>query len=86
DRSLKNGSGVIFGSSGSGKSTTVKLEVISTRLSAPEDDVIMLDPEGEYTDIVKEFGGEEVIISPDSDTFLNLLELPRADTLSVKEN
>lgn len=86
DRSLKNGSGVIFGSSGSGKSTTVKLEVISTRLSAPDDDVIMLDPEGEYTDIVKEFGGEEVIISPDSDTFLNLLELPRADTLSVKEN
>ncbi|MEL0453454.1 DUF87 domain-containing protein [Lactococcus lactis subsp. lactis] len=86
DPSLKNGSGVIWGSSGSGKSTTVKLEVISTRLSSPNDDVIMLDPEGEYSEIVREFGGEEVEISPDSDTYLNLLELPHADTRSVKEN
>ncbi len=86
DRSLKNGSGVIFGSAGSGKSTAVKLEVIGTRLRDPDDDVIMLDPEGEYSVITQEFGGEEIEISPDSNTYLNLLELPHADTKSVKEN
>ena len=51
-RDLNTGSGVVLGSSGSGKSTTIKGgEVIPTLLKYPEDRVIIVDPEDEYSDI-----------------------------------
>lgn len=47
-RDLNTGSGVVLGSSGSGKSVTVKAgEVIPTILKYPEDRVIIVDPEDE---------------------------------------
>ena len=51
-RDLNTASGVVLGSSGSGKSVFVKAnEVIPTILKYPEDRVIIVDPEDEYSDI-----------------------------------
>lgn len=51
--------GLFFGKSGSGKSYFAKGEIIPVLLDT-EDDVIILDPDGEYVKIAEEFGGTVV--------------------------
>ena len=85
-RDLNTGSGVVLGSSGSGKSVTVKAgEVIPTILKYPEDRVIIVDPEDEYSDIGREFGAQLIDIFVGSNTHLNLMDLPEADRLSSED-
>lgn len=82
-RDLNTGSGVVLGSSGSGKSVTVKAgEIIPTILKYPEDRVIIVDPEDEYSDIGREFGAQLIDIYVGSNTHLNLMDLPDEDSLS----
>ncbi|KXT75182.1 hypothetical protein STRDD10_00418 [Streptococcus sp. DD10] len=86
-RDLNTGSGVVLGSSGSGKSTTVKAgEIIPTLLKYTEDRVIILDPEDEYSDIGREFGAQMVDVSIGSNTHLNLLDLPDISLLQEEDN
>ncbi|MDK6808706.1 DUF87 domain-containing protein, partial [Corynebacterium aurimucosum] len=55
-KDLNTGSGAIFGISGSGKSVLAKGgEIIPTLLRHTEDQIIIVDPEAEYTDIGREF-------------------------------
>ncbi|MBS7888896.1 AAA family ATPase [Streptococcus suis] len=74
---LNTPSGLILGTSGAGKGMATKHEIISTKLKEEESDteIIIVDPENEYSIIGQAFGGESIDIAPDSTTFLNVLDL-----------
>lgn len=55
-KKLKNGNGFIFGKSGAGKSLDAKGE-IGQVLTYTDDDVIIIDPMGEYEPITQEWNG-----------------------------
>ena len=69
-----NPNGFIFGVPGSGKSMFAKLEMLYSLL-ATTDEVLILDPEGEYTALADWIGGEVVYISENSGTHINPLDL-----------
>ena len=73
-RKLSNPNGFIFGVPGAGKGVTAKIEMIYSIL-ATNDEVIILDPEREYTDLARLFGGEVIKISETSNTHINPLDL-----------
>ena len=73
-RKLKNPNGFILGVPGSGKSMTAKLEIIYSVLQT-EDEILILDPEGEYTALAEMLGGEVIYISENSHTHINPLDL-----------
>lgn len=86
-KDLNTPSGIILGGSGSGKSMTVKSnEIIPTLLKYPEDRVIVVDPDDEYSDIGREFGAEIIDVAIGSTTCFNLLDLPNQDKLRQKDN
>lgn len=73
---LPTGASLIFGGSGSGKSTFTKFtEIIPTFLRS-RDEIIIVDPEGEYTDIARALGGQVINLFPGAATNLNLLDKP----------
>ena len=74
-RSLASPMGFVGGKPGSGKSFSVKREVENTILAYPDDEVIILDPAGEYAPLVEGNGGECIRFSPDSPTHLNPFDL-----------
>lgn len=84
---LNAANGVVLGSSGSGKSTTVKsMEIIPTYLKYQEDRILVVDPEDEYSAIGREFNGQLVDIFIGSSTHINLLDLPDISQLSDSES
>lgn len=74
-KALLNGNGFIFGVPGSGKSMTAKREEISILLSDPNADIILIDPEREYTPLVNAFGGEIIRISATSNAHINAMDI-----------
>ena len=74
-RRLLNGNSFILGVSGSGKSFTAKNEIVNTILRDPKADVIIIDPEREYSKLVKAFGGEVIHISATSKNHINAMDL-----------
>lgn len=74
-QNLLNGNGFIFGVPGSGKSMTAKREEVSILLADPNADVILIDPEREYTPLVNAFGGEVIRISATSDSHINAMDM-----------
>ncbi|WP_342990531.1 VirB4-like conjugal transfer ATPase, CD1110 family [Streptococcus anginosus] len=86
-KDLNTGSGAIFGISGSGKSVLAKGgEIIPTLLRYTEDQIIIVDPEDEYTDIGREFNAEVITIAPGSPNHFNLLDLPDKDKLQAEDS
>lgn len=86
-KDLNTGSGCIFGISGSGKSVLAKGgEIIPTRLRYTEDQIIIVDPEAEYTDIGREFNAEVITIASGSPHHFNLLDLPDKDKLQAEDS
>lgn len=71
---LLNGNSFILGVSGSGKSFIAKSEIIATVLKNPNADVIIIDPEREYS-FVKDFGGEVINISATSNNHINAMDI-----------
>ena len=67
-----NGNGFILGTSGSGKSFAAKEEITSVALSTT-DDIIIVDPDREYGELVKQLGGEVIVVSPDTKNYINAL-------------
>lgn len=67
--------GFVSGKPGSGKSFSVKREIENTILAYPDDEIIILDPAGEYSPVVEGNGGESIRFAPDSDTHLNPFDL-----------
>lgn len=73
-KQLLNGNAMIFGVSGSGKSVMAKQEIIKLMLST-EDDIIIIDPEREYSALVNTFGGQIINISATSDNHINAMDM-----------
>lgn len=71
---LKNPNGIILGQPGSGKSFAVKQEITYVILTT-NDDVIIVDPEGEYYSLVYRLNGEVVRFSTVTKNFVNPLDL-----------
>lgn len=67
--------GFVAGKPGSGKSFSVKREIENTILAYPDDEVIILDPAGEYSPVVVANGGESIRFAPDSETRMNPFDL-----------
>ncbi len=72
--SMQNANGVIFATSGAGKSYTIKLEVLRSLMTGI--DVIIIDPEKEYGHLASAVGGAFINISLNSETKLNPFDLP----------
>lgn len=71
---LKNPNGFILGSPGSGKSFSAKREMVNVFL-ATDDDIIIIDPEREYSPLVKALCGEIINVSPASTNYINPLDM-----------
>ncbi|WP_094546402.1 VirB4-like conjugal transfer ATPase, CD1110 family [Petroclostridium xylanilyticum] len=73
---LLNGNSFILGVSGSGKSFTAKREIVN-QILASDDDIILIDPEREYSSLVKAMGGEIIHISATSSNHINAMDMNR---------
>ncbi|MBR4020115.1 MAG: TraE family protein, partial [Firmicutes bacterium] len=73
-KQLMNGNSFIVGVSGSGKSFAGKNEIVNLML-AGDADVILVDPEREYSSLVRAMGGEVVHISATSPNHINAMDL-----------
>ena len=73
-RQLLNGNSFILGVSGGGKSFVAKGEIENIILSS-DADVIIIDPEREYSQIVKALGGEIINISATSPSHINAMDM-----------
>ena len=62
-KKLKNPNGLILGTPGAGKSFAAKREIANVIL-ATDDDVIICDPESEYTALVQRFHGQVIKLTP----------------------
>ena len=73
-RQLLNGNSFILGVSGGGKSFAAKGEIENIILSSNAD-VIIIDPEREYSQLVKALGGEIINISATSQSHINAMDM-----------
>ena len=74
-KQLLNGNSFILGVSGSGKSFAGKQEIVSFKLREPNADIIIIDPEREYSKLVKALGGEVIKISATSKNHINAMDM-----------
>ena len=72
--SLTNYNMVIFAKSGAGKSVTMKT-LISRSAVLMGIESLALDAEGEYTAVAEALGGINVVLSPNSQTVINLFDI-----------
>ena len=73
-KKLKNPNGLILGTPGSGKSFSAKREITNAFL-VTDDDIIINDPEGEYSPLVNRLKGQVIKISPNSTQFINPMDI-----------
>lgn len=73
-KKLKNPNALILGTPGSGKSFSAKREIANSFL-VTDDDIIISDPESEYSPLVVRFGGQVIKISPISDQYINPMDI-----------
>ena len=69
--------GFILGTTGSGKSVSMKFNILSTALNTKEE-IYIIDPLREYEKVVKALNGEVIKLSADSDTCLNMFDMDSA--------
>lgn len=73
----KSSNGFVFGVTGAGKGVFVKNEIANVyyQPSSQNDDIIVIDPTGEYLPMVEAFHGECISLNASSDTRINPLNL-----------
>lgn len=71
---LTNPHGFYFGTSGSGKSMGAKAEVFEC-FNRTNDDMIIIDPDGEFSKMVDLLGGQVIKVSNGSSTYFNPFEI-----------
>ena len=69
-----NGNGCIFGVPGSGKSFAAKREIVSVMLGT-DDEIFIIDPENEYSQLAKLFYGSVIRIAPGSGVHINPMDM-----------
>ena len=83
-KQLKNPNGFFLGLPGGGKSFLAKLEMLYAILST-QDEILILDPEREYTALAELLGGEVIYISENSGTHINPMDLTENPDKDDKE-
>ncbi|MCQ5145726.1 VirB4-like conjugal transfer ATPase, CD1110 family [Enterocloster bolteae] len=83
-KKLKNPNGLFLGVPGSGKSFAAKRELVNVFL-ATNDKILIVDPMGEYSPLVRRLGGQVVEIAPNSPHHINPMSLI-ADLDNGEEN
>lgn len=73
-KKLINGGGFIVGVSGAGKSMTGKGEAVSVILST-NDDLLIIDPDGEYSPVIRALGGTVLKVSASSPNHINAMAI-----------
>ena len=73
-KQLLNGNAFILGVSGGGKSFATKIEIINQVL-ASDADIIIIDPEREYSPLVNAMSGEIINISATSPNHINAMDM-----------
>ena len=73
-KKLKTPAGLYLGTPGSGKSFAAKREIIGVFLTTG-DRIIVVDPMGEYTPLIRRLGGQVVEIAPNSPHHINPMDL-----------
>lgn len=71
---LQNGNGFILGTPGSGKSFTAKQEIVNVVLGT-QDDIIILDPQNEYSPLIELLGGEVISVEAGGHNYINPLDM-----------
>ena len=71
---LLNGNSFILGVPGSGKSFTGKNEIVNLMLSG-DADIIVIDPEREYSRLIEAMGGATIKISATSNNHINAMDM-----------
>lgn len=71
---LLNQSAFVLGVPGSGKSFSTK-ELILFLALATEDDILICDPENEYSALIKQMGGEVIHIAAGSEDHINAMDM-----------
>ena len=71
---LKNPNGLILGTPGAGKSFSAKREITNCFL-VTDDDIIICDPENEYSPLVQALHGQVVKVSTASNQFINPMDI-----------
>ena len=87
-----NANGYVLGTAGSGKSMMGKFEQLEVRNKYPHDELIVIDPDGEYGVLAQEenFNGEILKLSPNSPTHFNIFDIDLSfsedgrDAISIK--
>lgn len=90
-KALNNANGFVLGESGAGKSFIVKKEIVAKYLSDPNKFIFIIDPEGEYVDLIEQLGGQNIKISVSSNTNINLCDMDQnyaleGDAIAEKTN
>ncbi len=73
---LPNANSNVFATSGAGKSFMVKLEILRSLMFGTE--VLVIDPENEYSELCKTVGGSYIPMSLQSTFRINPFDLPKA--------
>lgn len=73
-KQLKNPNGLILGTPGSGKSFSAKREMTNAFLIT-KDDILICDPEAEYSPLVQRLKGQVIRISPTSRQYVNPMDI-----------
>ena len=74
-RKLKNGNSWILGKPGGGKSFFAKLQIFLIKMQYPNADIVVLDPEREYSPLVEALGGKVINISSTSTNHINAMDM-----------
>jgi hypothetical protein len=72
---LLNPNAFRLGVPGSGKSFGAKMELALIALMFPDDDILVCDPENEYSALIKALGGEVIRIAAGSDDHINAMDM-----------
>jgi len=72
---LLNPNAFRLGVPGSGKSFGAKMELVMIALMFPDDDILVCDPENEYSALIKALGGEVIRIAAGSDDHINAMDM-----------
>lgn len=67
--------GIVLGMTGYGKSFSVMQMVTNIMLRWPDDDIVLIDPEQEYTHLVTAMGGVVIDISASSPSHINPMDI-----------
>jgi type IV secretory pathway VirB4 component len=72
---LLNPNAFRLGVPGSGKSFGAKMELVMIALMFPGDDILVCDPENEYSPLIKALGGEVIRIAAGSEDHINAMDM-----------